>query len=114
MLGFRLARPGHTRILLYGEGLHRRANPRVLAQQARELPADLLLAAVEPEDVRILPDLIAQLAIGQVALYQAHQPWRRSFSLPLADIDALASALVRAGRATSVFHKPATQPATLS
>lgn len=113
MLGFRLARPGHTRILLYGEGLHRRANPRTLAQQARELPSDLLLAAVEPEDVTILPELIAHLAIDKVALYQAHQPWRKSFGLPLADIDALAATLSQAGRVATVFHAKAAEPATL-
>ncbi|MCC6202145.1 MAG: MBL fold metallo-hydrolase [Gammaproteobacteria bacterium] len=103
MLGFRLVRPGRTRILLYGEGLHRQASPRALAQLAAELPADVLLAAVEPEDLAILPDLIARLGTRKVALYQAHQPWRMSFGMPLADLDALAATLVHAGHEALLF-----------
>lgn len=109
MLGFRIARPGCPRMLVYGEGLHRHAGAQAVAQVGRLLPAELLLAAVEPEDVDELPDLVAHVGTPEVALYQAHQPWREAFGMPLADLDELAAVLALAGRRTIVFRPGATE-----
>jgi len=109
MLGFRVARPGCPRILVYGEGLHRHAGAQAVAYVSRLLPADLLLAAVEPEDVDDLPDLVAHIDTPDVALYQAHQPWREAFGMPLADLDELAAVLALAGRRTIVFRPGAAE-----
>ena len=109
MLGFRIVPPGGERILVYGEGLHRMASADVVAAVGRELPADVLLAAVEPEDVDSLPELIARAGARQVALYEAHRPWREGFGMPLADLDALAAVLVRAGRRIRVFRQASTE-----
>lgn len=114
MLGFRIARPGRTRFLVYGEGLHRQVGHRTLAQVASDLPADVLLAAVEPEDRDVLPDLIARLGIPNVALYQPHQPWRQSFGMPLADLDALANTLAHTGLRALVFRPDTPDPVTIT
>ena len=96
-LGFRIARPGGGRSLVYGEGLHRMAGAAAIATVGRRLPADVLLAAVEPEDIDALPGLIARVDVRQVALYEAHRPWREGFGMRLADLDALAATLAQAG-----------------
>lgn len=111
MLGFRIASPAGQRLLVYGEGLHRMADAEVVAAVGRSLPADVLLAAVEPEDIGALPELIARAGAPQVALYEAHRPWREGFDMPLADLDALAATLARAGRNVRVLRQGSTEAA---
>jgi len=111
MLGFRIACPGGERLLVYGEGLHRMAGAEAVAAVGRSLPADVLLAAVEPEDIGALPELIARTGARQVALYEAHRPWREGFGMPLADLDALAATLARTGRHVRVLRQGSTEAA---
>jgi hypothetical protein len=101
MLGFRLTAPGSPRILVYGEGLHRRTRTAELEQIHAALPSDFLAAAVEPEDTAVLPVLFRKIGAPAVGLYEAHRPWREAFGMPLADLDALARTLAGEGiRAT--------------
>lgn len=113
MLGFRLSGAEGTRILVYGEGLHRRTDSGELDRIREALPADLLLAAVEPEDAEVLPDLFRRIGAPAVGLYEAHRPWREAFGMPLADLDALAAAVAGIGLRAAVLRPGMADPATL-
>jgi hypothetical protein len=104
MLGFRLAAPGCPRVLVYGEGLHRCSSGAELERIRAVVPADLLLAAVEPEDTDVLPELFRRLGAPAVGLYEAHRPWREAFGMPLADLDALAATVARGGMRAMILR----------
>jgi len=110
MLGFRIEPPRGPRILVYGEGLHRRTGQAEALRLAAQFPADVLLAAVEPEDTDILPGLIAAAGAATIVLYEAHRGWRDAFSMPCADLDGLALALERIGKRALIFHSGMTRP----
>jgi L-ascorbate metabolism protein UlaG (beta-lactamase superfamily) len=97
-LGFRFSHPGGPAVLFYGEGLHRGAGAGKITAVGRTLPAGILIAAVEPEDAGVMPDLVAATGAAVMVPYEAHAPWRRGFGMPCADLDALAARLERAGR----------------
>lgn len=81
-LGFHLAFPDGTTVLNYAEGLHRLTDAHEVEIIARELPADVLLFAVEPEDTEAIPRWVEILNPSRVLLYEAHRPWRELFRLP--------------------------------
>ncbi len=92
-LGFRLACPGAPNVLFFGEGLHRCADREKIAAIGSRLPGDILIAAVEPEDVGIFPDLLDAAGAPFMVPYEAHAPWRQGFGMPCADLDALSARL---------------------
>lgn len=97
VLGFRL-RPDHgPDILFWGEGMHRGAGIEKIRQTAAGLPAEILIAAVEPEDEQLLPELIAATGSPVALPYEAHMPWRRGFGMGWADLDALSARLAAEG-----------------
>jgi hypothetical protein len=110
MLGFRLTAPACPSILVYGEGLHRRTDTAQVERIRAALPADFLLAAVEPEDADVLPDLFRRIGATTVGLYEAHRPWREAFGMPLADLDALAATLASDGMRAVIFRPGMTAP----
>jgi L-ascorbate metabolism protein UlaG (beta-lactamase superfamily) len=97
-LGFRFSHPAGPAVLFYGEGLHRGAGVEKITRVGSTLPAGILIAAVEPEDAGVMPDLVAATGAAVMVPYEAHAPWRRSFGMPCADLDALATRLERTGR----------------
>ncbi len=108
MLGFRIEIPDAPAVLVYGEGLHRHTGQANARRVASCFPAQVLLVAVEPEDTDMLPELIDAIGAKTVGLYQAHEQWRLGFSLPCADLDALASVLEEHGRQGLVFRSGTT------
>ena len=96
MLGFRLG-IGGQRLLVYGEGLHRRSAAAELAAQCRGSEDGTLLVAVEPEDQEFLPALIAASGLRHALLYEPHAHWRDAFGMPRADLALLATALAARG-----------------
>jgi hypothetical protein len=93
VLGFRLRPDQGPGILFWGEGMHRGADIEKIRRTAAGLPADILIAAVEPEDEELLPDLIAATGTPLVLPYEAHMPWRRGFGMGWADLDSLSARL---------------------
>ena len=93
MLGFHVALADGPRALNYAEGLHRLTDPREVEATAQRLPADVLLFAVEPEDVEVIPRWIELLSPSTVMLYEAHRPWREMFDLPYVDLEEYAAEL---------------------
>jgi hypothetical protein len=94
MLGFHVAFTNGPRMLNYAEGLHRLTDPCEVETTAQRLPADVLLFAVEPEDVDVIPRWIELLSPSTVVLYEAHRPWREMFVLPYVNLDDYAAKLV--------------------
>lgn len=100
VLGFRL-RPYHgPDILFWGEGMHRGAGIEKIRQTAAGLPAEILIAAVEPEDEPLLPELIAATGAPVTLPFEAHMPWRQGFGMGWADLDALSARLAEQGIST--------------
>ena len=97
MLGFRVAAAGGPKVLFYGEGLHRKTDLEETRRLGQQWPADVILAAVEPEDCDALPDLIKAAGPPLAVPYQAHWIWRKSLGLALADMDQLAGRLEDSG-----------------
>lgn len=100
-LGFHLRFDDGLTVLNYAEGLHRLTDIREVEWVARTLPADVLLFAVEPEDVDAIPRWLEMLRPSEVFLYEAHRPWRELFRLPYLNLNAYAehlSALFRQTR----------------
>ncbi len=93
MLGFHVVFADGPRVLNYAEGMHRLTNPREVEATAQRLPADVLLFAVEPEDVEVIPRWIEILSPSMVILYEAHRPWRETFRLPYVDLEGYAAEL---------------------
>ncbi len=93
MLGFHITLADGTTVLNYAEGLHRTTDPHEVEAVAHELLADVLLFAVEPEDVQAIPRWLEMLRPATVFLYEAHRPWRERFRLPYVDLDAYATEL---------------------
>lgn len=110
MLGYRIVAPEGLRVLVYGEGLHRLTDRTDTRRIGAELPADILLVAVEPEDIDVIPDLIRDIGAPTVVLYEAHRGWREAFGLPCADLEALASLLAKEGRHALVCRSGAAIP----
>ncbi len=102
LLGFRLGHADSPKILFFGEGLHRGIDRGSIAEIAASHPADVLIAAVEPEDMAVLPDMMLAAGAPAVVPYEAHRPWRDGFGMPRADLDALSSTL--AGRGLEVVR----------
>jgi len=93
MLGFHLRFADGRTLLNYAEGLHRATDPGEVAAVAGTLPAGILVFAVEPEDVQVIPRWVERLAPTAVFLYEAHRPWREQFRLPYVDLEAYAKDL---------------------
>ncbi len=89
MLGYLLHLPGDSRIMVYGEGLHRRCQPGDVVKGT----GATLLVASEPEDVAELPELVAAIGAKEAILYEPHRGWREAFSLPHVDMSALQQAI---------------------
>lgn len=101
MLGFHLAPAKGERILAYGEGMHRLLEEAEATKVGVAWPADLLLTAVEPEDLEQLPGLMQAAGAPKVIPFEAHRPWREGFGMSVVDLDALASALDSQGMQTA-------------
>jgi hypothetical protein len=93
MLGFRVVFPDGRSVLNYAEGLHRLTDPREVESVAQRLPADVLMFAVEPDDVAAIPRWIEMLSPSSVILYEAHRPWREVFGLPYVDLEVFSAEL---------------------
>ncbi|GAX62220.1 Zn-dependent hydrolase of the beta-lactamase fold [Candidatus Scalindua japonica] len=85
MLGFRLIPKSGPRLLLYSEGLHKYADRMEIKETGQLLSAELILFAVRPEDVQVIPDLLSTLGSSVAVPYEAHKYWRRGFGLPVVD-----------------------------
>ena len=85
-LGFHVTFPDGFTVLNFAEGLHRLADRREVARVAGRLRAELLLFAVEPEDVRDVRGWVELLRPSKVLLYEAHRPWRELFGLPTVNL----------------------------
>ena len=92
-MGFHVEFADGRKVLNYAEGLHRLTDPDEVATVARELPAETLMFAVEPEDVDAIPRWLEVLRPREVLLYEAHRPWRELFELPFVDLDPYAAEL---------------------
>ena len=92
-LGFHITFADGRTILNYAEGLHRLTDPREVESVARTLPVEVLLFAVEPEDVDVVPRWLKILRPATIFLYEAHRPWRELFRLPYIDLRAYATEL---------------------
>lgn len=92
-LGFHLTFADGCTVLNYAEGLHRFTDPDEVEAVAKASPAEVLVFAVEPEDVEVIPRWLEVLRPSAVYLYEAHRPWRELFRLPYVDLDAYARAL---------------------
>ena len=99
MLGFHVVFADGLRVLNYAEGLHRLTDRQEVEAVAQRWPADVLLFAVEPEDVEVIPRWIELLSPATVILYEAHRPWREMFHLPYIDLEDYAAEL------TARFHQ---------
>jgi len=104
-LGFRLTAPDGRKVLFFGEGLHRQADIDDIANVGKTLSADTLIAAVEPEDIAVMPELVSATGAPTVVPYEAHAPWRQGFAMGCADLDALSSVLTARGH-TIVRTRP--------
>lgn len=93
MLGFHVKFDDGFSVLNYSEGLHRLTDPIEVESIARQYPAEMLLFAVEPDDVEAIPRWIKILQPKQVVIYEAHRPWRERFQLPYVDLVAYARQL---------------------
>ena len=87
-LGFHVKFPDGKTLLNYSEGLHRHADESGVRRIAANFPADILLAAVEPEDAGILPKWIGILKPKEVFLYEAHRLWREKFKMSCLDLES--------------------------
>lgn len=92
-LGFHITYPDGKTILNYSEGVHRLTNPGEVEQVARNLPADTLFFAVEPDDAEVIPRWVEMLSATDVYIYEAHRPWRDTFHLPFIDLNKYANEL---------------------
>jgi len=108
MIGFRIVPLEGPRVLVYGEGLHRLTSPTNTHRIGIDLPADILLVAVEPEDINVLPDLVNKTGITTIGLYEAHRDWREAFDMPYADLEALASVLETSDKRILIFRSGTT------
>jgi len=90
MLGFHMTFADGRTVLNYAEGLHRLTDPREVEAVAQERPAEVLLFAVEPENVAAIPRWINVLRPTTIFLYEAHRPWRELFRLPYVDLETYA------------------------
>ena len=97
MLGFGLIPYEGPRVLVYSEGLHRRTRISEVRAAREQIDADVLLFAVEPEDVEVLPDLVAAIGARVVVPYEAHAEWRESLVMPRADLEQLSRDLASRG-----------------
>jgi hypothetical protein len=105
MLGFHVKFADGFSVLNYSEGLHRLTDPLEVESIARHwLPADVLLFAVEPDDVEVLPRWLEILQPKSVVIYEAHRPWREIFHLP--SVELLAYSQVLAARFPQVRCVP--------
>ncbi|MCC7448037.1 MAG: MBL fold metallo-hydrolase, partial [Anaerolineae bacterium] len=92
-IGFHIAYPDGTTVLNYSEGVHRLTDPREVEQIGRNLPAQMVFFAVEPDDMEVIPRWVQMLAPEEVYLYEAHRPWRDLFHLPFIDLNDYAHKL---------------------
>jgi hypothetical protein len=106
-LGFHITFADGRGVQNYAEGLHRLTDPREVEAVARTWPADVLMFAVEPEDVDVIPQWLQILHPSTVLLYEAHRPWRELFRLPCVDLNVYAAELssrFREMRFTALVH----------
>lgn len=97
MLGYRITPPEGPSFLFYSEGLHRKTRVEEIEYVSNHLPADVLIAGIEPEDISVYPDLVKQLAIPQVIPYQPHLPWRKGFGMAEVDMHNFCETLDKNG-----------------
>jgi hypothetical protein len=102
-LGWHVKFPDGRTVLNYAEGLHRLTMPGEVQAVARQLPAETLIFAVEPEDVGLIPRWVEMLQPSTVFVYEAHRPWRELFGLPYLDLDAFAEKLAERFRDMTVI-----------
>lgn len=93
MIGFHVTFADGRTVLNYAEGLHRLTDPDEVKTVARTLSAEVLLFAIEPEDVEVIPRWLEMLRPSTVFLYEAHRPWRELFRLPYVDLQTYADEL---------------------
>lgn len=93
MLGYRLAPKDGPRILWYSEGLHRLTHVDQVQEITAQLEADVLLFAIEPEDLHIIEKLLYAVGSPVVIPYEAHRPWREEFGMPVVDLARLVDEL---------------------
>lgn len=92
-LGFHVTFADGCTVLDYAEGLHRLTDPAEVAAVAERLWAQMLLFAVEPEDVEAIPGWLEVLRPQEAVLYEAHRPWRELFGLPFVELDGYTAEL---------------------
>ncbi len=106
--GFHITYPDGATVLNYSEGVHRLTNAAEVQQVARDLPAETLLFAVEPDDAQAIPRWVEMLAPKAVVIYEAHRPWRDLFRLPFIDLEEYAGVL--AGRFAGIAFRALITP----
>lgn len=94
-IGFYACFSDGLRVLNYAEGLHRLTDRREVEWVASEMPADVLLFAVEPDDTEDIPRWIDILQPSEVYIYEAHRPWRDLFHLPYLNLETYREELAR-------------------
>ena len=93
MLGYRLIPKNGPRIMWYSEGLHRLTPVDQVQKITAPLEADILLFAIEPEDLHLIEKLLRAIGSSEVIPYEAHRPWRKAFGMPVVDLARLTSEL---------------------
>ena len=93
MLGYMVEMPEGMKVLNYAEGLHRLTERGEVESVVERLQPDILLSAVEPEDLKAVERWVELIDAAHVFLYEAHRPWRESFELEELDLDRFASRL---------------------
>jgi len=96
MLGFDLEVAG-TRIIAWGEGLHRRCSAAEVAAVTGAQPGGVVLAGVEPGDEQAVGTLLRAAAAHTAVLYEPHALWREAFGMPRAALESLQRTLDAAG-----------------
>jgi len=93
MLGFRLVSKGGPRILWYSEGLHRLTGADQARRTGQQLESEVLLFAIEPEDLHVITNLLNAVGSPVVIPYEPHRRWREEFGMPVVDLACLVEEL---------------------
>ncbi len=93
MLGFRLVPEGGPRILWYSEGLHRLTGADQARRTGQQLESEVLLFAIEPEDLHMITELLDAVGSPVVIPYEPHRRWREGFGMEVVDLVQLVEEL---------------------
>ncbi|MCP5074676.1 MAG: MBL fold metallo-hydrolase [Rhodobacteraceae bacterium] len=93
LLGFNVSGAGMPSVVFYGEGLHRCTGRAEVKAVGARVQGDVLITAVEPEDVEVLPELLKTAGVPIIIPYEAHAAWREGFRMPCADLEAFSTEL---------------------